>query len=414
MIRNSPLPWLSVERNRNTIYAEQLAIIAEMNSRGATINGEGCHPAVWVRQVLRIDRRPARELVDHAQALHSSRTPTGSEIDAALPATAQALQAGVLSPAHVRAIHSVTAQIPSRVRDDDKASAEQILVEAAEVIEPGQIVRLGKEILARLDPDGPEPKDDDPIRPRRFLRLRERVGRTEIYGELDPEAASVLTTVFEPLARRRGVEANGGVPDTRMPDERNADALIEAVRMAMTSPDMPTEAGEPVTLTVTIPLAELEQRARQAMLTEPAGMSVEELRRKACDANLIPAVLGAPSEVLDIGRKTRIIPTGIRRALILRDKGCAFPGCDRRPKACHAHHVRALGKRRTHRLRQSGSVMWLPPLCDSPWPLDHTNQTGPPPRIHPTRIHRPTKTTPPQPTTHGRLTGLAKQSVGKS
>ena len=149
-------------------------------------------------------------------------------------------------------------------------------MDAAEVIEPAQIVRLGKEILARLDPDGPEPKDDDPIRPRRFLRLRERVGRTEIYGELDPEAATLLTTVLEPLARRRSVEANGGVPDTRMPDERNADALVEAFHLATTSPDMPTEAGEPVTLTVTIPLAELEQRARQAMLTEPTGMSIED------------------------------------------------------------------------------------------------------------------------------------------
>ena len=67
--------------------------------------------------------------------------------------------------------------IPSRISDDDKANAEQILVDAAEVIEPAQIARLGKEILAHLDPDGPEPKDDNPARPRRFLRLRERVGR---------------------------------------------------------------------------------------------------------------------------------------------------------------------------------------------------------------------------------------------
>jgi len=143
---------------------------------------------------------------------------------------------------------------------------------------------------------------------------------------------------MEPLARRRSAEANGGIPDTRMPDQRNADALVEVFHLATTSPDMPTEAGEPITLTITIPLAELEQRARQTMLGEPAGMSVQELRRKACDANPIPAVLGSQSEVLDIGRKTRIIPTGIRRALILRDKGCTFPGCDRRPKACHTSY----------------------------------------------------------------------------
>ena len=311
-----------------------------MSALGATINGAVCHPTIWVRHVLRVDRQLARELVDQAQALCSSRTPTGSEIEPKLPATAQALQVGALSPAHVQAIHAVTSKIPHQVDQDDKAGAERILVDAATVTEPRQILRLGQEILARLDPDGAEPNHDDPIRPPRFLKLWQRKGRTEIYGELDAEAAAVVRTVLEPLARRRSVEANGGVPDTRMPEQRCADALIDAVQTATTSPDMPTEAGEPVALTVTIPLAELEQRARQAMLGEPTGMSVEALRRKTCDTMVIPAVLGAHSEVLDIERKTRTIPTGIRRALTLRDKGCTFPRCDRRPKACQAHHVR--------------------------------------------------------------------------
>jgi hypothetical protein len=51
------------------------------------------------------------------------------------------------------------------------------------------------------------------------------------------------------------------------------------------------------------------------------------------------AVIGANSEVLDIGRQHRTIPNHIRRALIIRDKGCAFPGCGTRPRQCHGHHV---------------------------------------------------------------------------
>jgi len=62
-------------------------------------------------------------------------------------------------------------------------------------------------------------------------------------------------------------------------------------------------------------------------------------RRLACDCAIIPVVLGANSEPLDIGRKTRIIPTAIRRALITRDHGCTFPGCTTQPKHCDAHHI---------------------------------------------------------------------------
>ena len=59
----------------------------------------------------------------------------------------------------------------------------------------------------------------------------------------------------------------------------------------------------------------------------------------ACDATLIPAIMDANSEPLDIGRKTRIVPIAIRRALFLRDHGCAFPGCTISAVWCDAHHV---------------------------------------------------------------------------
>jgi len=62
-------------------------------------------------------------------------------------------------------------------------------------------------------------------------------------------------------------------------------------------------------------------------------------RRLACDARIIPVVLGSCSEPLDIGRQSRIIPTGLRRAVNLRDTHCRFPGCDRPPSWCEGHHV---------------------------------------------------------------------------
>ena len=65
----------------------------------------------------------------------------------------------------------------------------------------------------------------------------------------------------------------------------------------------------------------------------------EDVRRLACDATVIPAVLGSGSQPLDIGRATRVVPAGMRRALILRDSHCAFPGCETPARWCHAHHI---------------------------------------------------------------------------
>jgi hypothetical protein len=59
----------------------------------------------------------------------------------------------------------------------------------------------------------------------------------------------------------------------------------------------------------------------------------------ACDAEIIPALLATRGDILDIGRKTRTIPQALRRAVILRDRHCAHPGCRRRARRCQVHHI---------------------------------------------------------------------------
>jgi hypothetical protein len=61
------------------------------------------------------------------------------------------------------------------------------------------------------------------------------------------------------------------------------------------------------------------------------AISIEATRRVLCDANVIPIVLGSH------GGATRVIPTAIRRALVARDQGCAFPRCDRPASWCDHH-----------------------------------------------------------------------------
>lgn len=68
-------------------------------------------------------------------------------------------------------------------------------------------------------------------------------------------------------------------------------------------------------------------------------LSVSEVRRIACDTGIIPIVLGAQGEPLDVGREQRLVTSAMRRALIARDGGCVIPGCGAPPGHCDAHHL---------------------------------------------------------------------------
>jgi hypothetical protein len=82
----------------------------------------------------------------------------------------------------------------------------------------------------------------------------------------------------------------------------------------------------------------LEGRLQAAQLDTGERISPGLARRLACEAGLIPAVLGTGSVVLDLGRKTRFHTEPMRIAMALRDGGCTADGCDWPPGLCHAHH----------------------------------------------------------------------------
>ena len=63
------------------------------------------------------------------------------------------------------------------------------------------------------------------------------------------------------------------------------------------------------------------------------------IRKIACDADIIPVVLGGEGQVLDIGRASRVFPPHIRKAITARDRGCAFPQCTIPAPWCEAHHI---------------------------------------------------------------------------
>ncbi|MDD7939203.1 DUF222 domain-containing protein [Actinomycetospora lutea] len=106
-----------------------------------------------------------------------------------------------------------------------------------------------------------------------------------------------------------------------------------------------TERPGRALLTVTIDhrwlCAALAGRGGYGTLDSGLAVDAATVRRWACDADIVPMILSSRSEPLDVGRAQRTAPDAIRRALNTRDGGCAFPGCDRAPRRCQAHHVQS-------------------------------------------------------------------------
>jgi hypothetical protein len=90
---------------------------------------------------------------------------------------------------------------------------------------------------------------------------------------------------------------------------------------------------------VTIDHQSLVDEIGLAQLDTGAAISASAVRRLACDADIISAVFGADAELLDLGRRSRLVSPGQRAALALRDRGCPFPNCDRPTSWCDAHHI---------------------------------------------------------------------------
>jgi hypothetical protein len=99
-------------------------------------------------------------------------------------------------------------------------------------------------------------------------------------------------------------------------------------------------AGERPHVVVTVDLESLRGRlGKRSELADTGPITPETARRLACDAGVSRIITMGASEPLDVGRKSPVVPAGMRRALVLRDGGCSFPGCGRPQTWCDAHHV---------------------------------------------------------------------------
>ena len=313
----------SAEEESRRAYAKVLAIQAEAYARGLT-GGYDCTRVV-LHDAARISIREAIRRETHVELLERS------------PATREALAAGLLGADHLDVIARTLKAMPSQVGFEERDLAETMLLDHARTLDAVALNRAARQILAWLDQDGPEPADlpEPPVNELHLDTLRD--GRVRFAGRLGPEAGALLVGLLSPLAKPRPVD---GVPDLRGIGERHGDAFAELVQLCANAAAAPIDGGERPHLTLTMSLNELRAEVGRAQVGDLGALTARQVRRIACDAQVIPMVLDGDSQPLDIGRAKRTAPPAVRRALVWRDGGCAYPTCDRRPEWTDSHHVR--------------------------------------------------------------------------
>lgn len=155
---------------------------------------------------------------------------------------------------------------------------------------------------------------------------------------LDAEGHAIAEAAIALLSAPR--QGPDGEPDSRPVGRRRGEALVEMLRRGITAgPSTQVKT----TLMITMTLDDLTDRVGAGIVlgSRDAGslLAPETVRRLACDAQIIPVVLGSRGEPLDVGRAERLFTPAQTRALWLRDRHCTWAGCTAPAHWCEAHHL---------------------------------------------------------------------------
>ncbi len=222
--------------------------------------------------------------------------------------------------------------------------AEKHLVDCADGFDAKHLRVLGRHVLTVVAPEVGEAHEaklleDEERRAAERTRLtfasdghgmvHGRFSIPTLHGAMLAKAIQALT-----WAKQDPTE----VRQTRPTPVAAGQAFTELLER-MDAKDLPSVGGVGATVVVTMTIGSLMGGLAAAALDTGEVISASAARRLACEAGVIPMVLGGTSEVLDIGRRRRFHTKAQRLAIAQRDKTCVVGGCDAPPSRCHVHHV---------------------------------------------------------------------------
>jgi len=305
-----------------------LAVVAEADQRGSASTAGASSLTDWLAgHSPSLHVREAHQLVTVATACAQ---PCHGPL-------AEAVRSGTLPARKAARVLSALAQVRPFVDHEDYEADQHILIPLAVTGTDRELTLATRHLVACAAPE----RDTETLAAaqRQSRALHERPGAggvSEFTWRLDPEGAAFVHAAISALG---GPAPEGDAPDTRSPAQRRSDALMTVLQRGMAAADgVPVSAKTRVV--VTLPFDRLlgQVRGLAPTLTDDQ-LTPATVRRLACEADILPIVLGTAGEPLDLGRTTRLATPAQRLALWQRDGGCTYPGCSIPPTWCEAHHV---------------------------------------------------------------------------
>ena len=314
--------------------AARVVVTGEAVSRGEPGSAElAMTPVQWVRRYAPSLRAGgAAQVVATAEAFAV----------AGLAPVKEAVLSGVLPVRSAAVVVAEAEKLRPLLVDGAEPAVLEGLISMAVAHGPRGCRMVRPELLARHGLDGQLQAEQDAMK--RFVSLSQPrtddSGLAEYVLTLDVEGRAVLEAALGPLSAPRSVD---GERDLRPSGQRRGEALVQLVRTAVERADKGPRHTKSQ-LFVTVDLETLRSGLRGAGVTTGGAesgvlLAPETVRRLACDATLIPTVLGTTGAVVDLGTDVRLFTSAQTRRLWLRDGHCSYPGCDMPAQWTDAHHL---------------------------------------------------------------------------
>jgi hypothetical protein len=299
--------------------AELACLVAELDSRSLTDIDEGLSTTAWLRHRCRMTPTEASGTLKTARALSEMPTIIAGGLNGEIPV--RSLQ--MLSRAHDRHVEAFERH-------------EAIFGDVATWLSVSDLRKAISHWDQQVDYRATLEDIEDAEQRAELFFTQTYLGRWDVSGHFGVADGTVINT-----ALRSYIQASYLDPSDKRPlPQRLAEAAVSIHRFWLDhNTTVETSGGEKPHITVVVDYQTLTGGVDRLPELDGHAIDPETLRRWSCDAGIVRIVTDAASQPIDVGRRTRTIPSALRRALEIRDGGCTWEGCGAPVAWCDAHHI---------------------------------------------------------------------------
>jgi len=271
----------------------------------------------------------------HLAPGEAGRLVDAGRVAAAGTATGRAVTDGRVGLSQARTIGRVLASLFGEVRD----AVEAELVSLAERLDPVAFGRAARAVQGRVAPEQLARVQRQQEFDRRFRATDTDDGGFAFSGLLYGTAAETARVAVQAFRRPDAPDEH------RTPEQRGADAFEQLCAAALSSGEAPTRHGVRPQVVVTLSASDLgsldgaADRVSGRFLGSGQPVAGPQLRHLVGDCQLLRVVLDADGVPIEVSTTVRTVPAGLWRALLVRDGGCVWPGCDAPANWCDVAHA---------------------------------------------------------------------------